>query len=117
MTAGQVYGSGWTLDDIHWDRFDPGKAEPALVAAVKAASLVEFNADAYVDYLKRVFRACGAQTLADIEGGGIEESPHGLALGRWGNLADSSFNFRSAFARFQAGYRPPHFDDEQKGSV
>ncbi|HEX4077997.1 MAG TPA: ferritin-like domain-containing protein [Rhizomicrobium sp.] len=117
MTAGQVYGSGWTLDDIHWDRFDPARLEPALVAAVKSASLVEFNADAYVDYLKRVFRDSGEQTLADIGRWGVEENQHGLALGRWGELADPSFNFRSAFARFEAGYRPQHFDAAQQGSV
>ncbi len=117
MTAGMVYGSGWTLDDIHWDRFDPTKVEPALLAAVKSASLVEFNADAYVDYLKRVFQDSGAQTLADIERWGQEENQHGLALGRWGELADPSYNFRSAFARFEAGYRPQHFDADQQGSV
>jgi hypothetical protein len=117
MTAGQVYGSGWTLDDIHWDRFDRTRIEPALLAAVKSASLVEFNADAYVGYLKRVFRDSGSQTLADIERWGHEENQHGLALGRWAELADPSFDFRSAFARFQAGYRPEHFDGEQQGSV
>ena len=117
MTVGMVYGSGWTLDDIHWDRFDPTKVEPALLAAVKSASLVEFNSDAYVNYLKRVFRDAGERTLADIERWGQEENQHGLALGRWGELADPSFDFRSAFARFQAGYRPQHFEAEQQGSV
>jgi hypothetical protein len=117
MTAGQVYGSGWSLDDIHWEHFDPTKIEPALIAAVKSASLVEFNADAYVDYLKRVFKDSSEQTRTDIERWGIEENQHGLALARWGELADPSFNFREAFARFQAGYRPQHFDEEQQGSV
>jgi hypothetical protein len=117
MTAGTVYGSGWTLNDIPWDRFDRTKLEPALVAAVKAAALVESNADAYVDYLKRVFCSAGEQTLADIERWGREENQHGVALGRWGEMADPTFDFRSALARFQAGYRPHHFDETQLGSV
>ncbi|HEY3636760.1 MAG TPA: ferritin-like domain-containing protein [Rhizomicrobium sp.] len=117
MSAGMVYGSGWTLDDISWDRFDPTGVEPALLAAVKSASLVEFNADAYVDYLKRVFRDAGEQTLADIERWGVEENQHGLALGRWAELADPSFNFRNAFARFEAGYQPQHFAADQLDSV
>jgi hypothetical protein len=105
------------LNDIPWDRFDKSKIEPALLAAVKSASLVEYNANAYVDYLKRVFRDAGAQTLADIERWGVEENQHGLALGRWAELADPSFNFRNAFARFEKGYRPEHFADDQQGSV
>lgn len=117
MTAGMVYGSGWTLADIHWDRFDSTKVEPALLAAVKSAALVEFNSDAYVDYLKRVFGDCGEQMLADIERWGREENQHGLALGRWGELADPSFDFRNAFDRFKSGYRPPHFAEEQQSSV
>jgi hypothetical protein len=117
MTAGTVYGSGWTLNDIPWDRFDRTKLDPALVAAVKSAALVESNADAYVDYLKRVFRSAGAQTLADIERWGREENQHGLALGRWGEIADPSFDFQGAFARFEAGYRPQHFAVEQRDSV
>ena len=28
----------WTLDDIHWDRFDRAKVDPELVKIVKAAS-------------------------------------------------------------------------------
>jgi hypothetical protein len=112
-----VYGSGWTLDDIRWDRFDATKLEPALLAAVKSASLVEFNSDAYVDYLKRVFRDSDEQTLADIERWGREEHQHGLALGRWGELADPSFDFHGAFNRFKEGYRPQHFAVEQQSSV
>ncbi|HSZ75214.1 MAG TPA: ferritin-like domain-containing protein [Rhizomicrobium sp.] len=83
--------------------------EPSLLAAVKAASLVEYNAPDYVTYLKRVFAGSDARTLADIEHWGIEETQHGLALGRWCELADPSFDFEAAFARFRAGYRPAHF--------
>ena len=37
MTVATVYKQGWTLDDVHWDWFDPSRVEPNLLAAVKAA--------------------------------------------------------------------------------
>jgi hypothetical protein len=117
MSAGAVYGPGWTLDDVQWDRFDRSKIEPGLLAAVKAASLVEYAAPDYVTYLKRIFRDSDAKMIADIERWGREEIQHGLALGRWAELADPSFDFRSAFARFQAGYTPPHFLTNDDASV
>ena len=117
MTGGTVYGSGWTLNDVRWAAFDPSKVEPKLLAAVKAASLVEYNAPDYVTYLKRVFQGTDPQTIADIERWGEEEIQHGLALGRWAELADSSFNMEEAFARFRAGYKPPHFASEDQISV
>jgi rubrerythrin len=112
-----VYASGWTLDDIPWNRFDREKIDPPLLAAVKSASLVEYNAPAYVDYLKRVFRDSSGKTIADIERWGLEETQHGLALGRWAELADPGFNFRDAFARFAAGYKPRHFAANGQYSV
>jgi len=117
MSAGTVYGSGWTLDDVRWDLFDPAKVEPGLLAAVKSASLVEFAAPDYVTYLKRVFGNADEKTIADIERWGREEIQHGLALGRWAELADPSFEFGSAFARFQAGYTPQHFLTDDAASV
>src|SRR3954469_18044208 len=56
MTDAVIYEAGWTLDDVQWTQFDSTKVNPALLAAVKAASLVEFNAHDYVAYLKRVYR-------------------------------------------------------------
>jgi hypothetical protein len=117
MMAGSVYASGWTLHDIPWARFDAEQVEPTLVAAVKAASLVEYNAPSYVEYLKRVFRGSGERTLADIERWGHEECQHGLALGRWAELADPEFDFQRAFARFAQGYKPEHFAPGRQGSV
>ena len=117
MSAGTVYGPGWTLDDVRWDCFDRSKVEPGLVAAVKAASLVEYAAPHYVSYLKRVFKNSDAKTIADIERWGREEIQHGLALGRWAEVADPSFDFKNAFARFQAGYTPSHFITENAASV
>ncbi|HYM19353.1 MAG TPA: ferritin-like domain-containing protein [Micropepsaceae bacterium] len=114
MTDGTVYSAGWTLDDIDWSGFEPDKVDRGLLAAVKAASLVEYNAPDYVDYLKRVFRGAPEATIETIEHWGMEEIQHGLALARWANLADPSFDFEGAFARFKALYRPAHFESGDK---
>jgi hypothetical protein len=113
MTAQTVYRQGWTLDEVSWDAFRPELVDPTMLAAIKAAALVEYNAPDYVTYLKRVFRDAGAQTLTDIERWGEEESQHGRALGRWAELADPEFKLEEAFARFHQGYTPPHFADQQ----
>jgi len=117
MTVAPVYKQGWSLDDVHWNLFDPSRVEPGLLAAVKAAALVEYNAPDYVTYLKRVFRDSGARTLADIEQWGREEAQHGRALGRWAEMADPGFKLEEAFARFRKGYTPAHFADEDTRSV
>ena len=111
-----VYKQGWTMDDVHWSLFDASKVEPTLLAAVKAAALVEYNAPDYVAYLKRVFAGAGEQTLAALEQWGREEAQHGRALGRWAEIADPSFNLEEAFARFRKGYTPAHFASTE-GSV
>ena len=116
MTVAPVYKQGWTMDDIHWSLFDSAKVEPAMLAAVKAAALVEYNAPDYVSYLKRVFADSGAATIAAIEQWGREEAQHGRALGRWAEIADPSFKLEEAFARFRKGYSPAHFS-EGEGSV
>jgi hypothetical protein len=115
--TGTVYSAGWTLDDIPWSRFDRSKADPDMIAAVKAAALVEYNAPAYVTYLKRVLAAAGPQTLARMEQWGGEEAQHGLALGRWAEMADPAWNFQDAFGRFREGFRPPHFASDDSVSV
>lgn len=117
MSAGTVYHAGWTLNDVQWSKFDPAKVDPALLAAVKAASLVEYNARDYVAYLTRIFKDAGTETLAHIAKWGEEEVQHGLALGRWSEMADPDFGFEAAFARFRAGYRPPHFASDSELSV
>lgn len=116
MAAVTAYAQGWTLDDIRWTDFDPSKAEPHLIRAIKAAALVEYNAPDYVAYLKRVFHDAGPEHLASIEQWGSEETRHGRALGRWAELADPTFKLEEAFARFQAGYKPAHFAGSE-GSI
>lgn len=117
MAEGTVFQAGWKLDDVQWSKFDASKVTPGLLAAVKAAALVEFNAQEYVDYLKRVFADSGSQIISDIEQWGIEETQHGLALSRWAEMADPAFDFQNAMKRFREGYRPAHFDAHQKESI
>jgi rubrerythrin len=116
MTGGMVYTAGWSLDDIPWERFDRTKAEAGMIEAVKAAALVEYNAPAYVSYLARVFGGADS-SIADFERWGEEEAQHGRALGRWAEMADPQWNFEQAFARFRAGYKPPHFASEEANSI
>jgi hypothetical protein len=117
MAGDTVYRAGWTLDDIPWSSFDPSKVEPALLASIKAAALVEYNAPDYVDYLQRVFSDSSPETLLAIQHWGKEEAQHGRALGRWAEVADPSFSFEKAFARFQAGYRPAHLSGNELQSI
>lgn len=99
----------WTLNDIPWEKFDRGKVNPEVLAAVKAASLVEGTAEDYVSYLSKVFEGDAAAT-ALFEQWGAEELQHGKALARWAQLADPAFDFEGAVKAFKAGYRPEHFD-------
>src|SRR5450432_1854652 len=116
MAEGTVYKQGWTLDDVQWSKFDASRVDPRLLAAAKGAALVEYNAPDYVTYLKRVF-AGDAAAFAAIENWGAEETQHGSALARWCELADPSFDFEDAVRRFRAGYKPPHFADDNKESI
>jgi hypothetical protein len=117
MTDGTVFREGWTLDDVQWSDFDASKVDTHMVAAIKAASLVEYAAPDYVIYLKRVFAGADAATIESIEHWGREEIQHGQALSRWAAMADPSFDFAETFARFQAGYRPGHFDGDEQTSI
>jgi hypothetical protein len=94
----------WTLDDIRWDRFDPSKLDPQIVAIVKAASLVELNGGAYAHHLCRVFRDDPA-FQGTARRWGEEETQHGQALGHWAELADPDWDFAAALARFRDGFR------------
>jgi hypothetical protein len=94
----------WTLDDIPWRSFNAAQLDPAIVAIVKAACLVEYNGAAYAHHLCRVF-ADDPAFQESARRWGAEEVQHGAALARWAALADPSFDFAAAFARFQEGYR------------
>ena len=96
----------WSPDDIPWGSFDNTKCDPDLLKLVKAASLTEYNAPSYTQYLKNVF-AGDAPFCALISEWQLEEEQHGRVLGRYARLADPDFDFDAAFTKFRAGYSIP----------
>ena len=98
--------SSWVIDDIPWNRFDPEAVDADLVPVVKAASLVEYNADDYRRYLNQVFRD-DPKVCAAVNSWAKEELQHGVALGRWAELADPDFDFERHFERFRSNFSVP----------
>ncbi len=96
----------WSIDDIAWERFDPAKVDPGIVPVIKAASLVERNAEEYGKYLVSVFRD-DPEFVAAAWQWVEEEIQHGMALGRWAQMVDPAFDFDGAFERFKAEIRLP----------
>lgn len=94
----------WSLGDIRWDEFDAAAVDRGVLALVKAAALVEANADDYVAYLRGVF-AEDAEFCDAVGRWGAEEAQHGAALGAWAMRADPGWDFAAALAAFRAGYR------------
>jgi hypothetical protein len=117
MADTEIYRQGWSLDDVDWAAFDRAKVQPWMLAAIKAAALVEYNAPDYVSYLKRVFSDAEPGIIAMLEQWSREETQHGKALGRWAELADAEFKLEEAFERFRKGFRPAHFDTDDRASV
>ena len=93
----------WSPEELPWETFDPERVDPNLIPLVKAASMVESNGHDYAVYLNRVF-ADDAQVCEMMTGWAHEEVQHGVVLGRWARLADPSFDYDAALARFRAGY-------------
>lgn len=94
----------WRIEQVAWDRFDPGCVDAGLIPLVKAAAMVERNGDDYALYLKSVFRDDPDFKRA-ADNWAEEEVQHGEALGRWAALADPGWDFRAAFDRYREGYR------------
>ena len=94
----------WRLEDIPWDRFDRSQVDPDTLKIVKAAALVEYNANDYTAYLCNVFHD-DPEFQAVSRQWAAEEVQHGEALGRWASLADPDFDFPSAVRRFREGFR------------
>lgn len=107
----------WNLDSIPWDQFDPSLVDPELLALARGACLVEFNADAYGDYLCRVFRD-DPELQARVRRWSEEEKIHGLALKKWVELADSGFDFERSLELFCAVYQqlPEEGEESVRGS-
>src|SRR5471030_2757987 len=98
--------SNWTLESIDWDRFDESRVDPEILRNIKAAAMVERNGGDYGIYLGRVF-ADDTAFGADLTGWVAEEVQHGMALGRWAQMADPAWDFDAAFERFRQGYKLP----------
>lgn len=96
----------WTLEDIPWGAFDSSRVNPELVAIVKAASMVESNADDYRRYLNNVFRD-DERLCHAIDRWSVEEVQHGRALARWAALVDPDFDYPRSFDRFRDNYEFP----------
>lgn len=108
--------TGWTLDDIPWEAFDASRVDPEIIPIVKAASVVESNAHDYRDYLNNVF-ADDVKVTSAITGWADEEVQHGVALGRWAQLADPTFNYDESLDRFRANFSLPlDCDSSVRGS-
>jgi hypothetical protein len=96
----------WRIEDVAWDRFTPTLADPELIPLVKAAAMVERNGTDYAIYLNRVFGDDpDFRQAADYWA--LEEVQHGDALGKWAMLADPSWDYETAFARYKAGFKLP----------
>jgi hypothetical protein len=108
--------SHWTIGGLPWERLDVLKADVDLLRIVKAASLVEYNASSYADYLCRVFHD-DPQFQKDARQWAVEEVQHGAALAAWAERIDTSWNFTAAMEKFRAGYTPEHFLDDSLKSV
>ena len=96
----------WRLEDVAWDRFDPTRADPELIPLVKAAAMVERNGTDYAIYLNRVF-GDDPDFRRAADAWAAEEVQHGDALGKWAMLADPTWDYQAAFARYKAGYQLP----------
>ena len=97
-------GEHWRIADLPWADFEAAKVDPELLRIVKAAALVEYNADDYATYLANVFSGDDVFQAA-IRNWALEERQHGEALRDWAQRADPTFDFQVAFSRFISGYR------------
>ncbi len=106
----------WTIAGLPWDKLDPSRVGSDLLQVIKAAALVEYGADAYADYLCKVFSDDpDFQQLA--RNWAVEEVQHGKALGLWAEKIDPAWSLEKAMAKFRAGYVPDHFVNDNTTSV
>lgn len=96
----------WSRNDIPWHSFDPARVNPEIVPIVKAASMVEYNADDYRVYLQNVFHD-DERVRTALEQWSVEEIQHGRVLGEWAELADPEFDFEASFDRFVRNFNFP----------
>ena len=100
------HSRSWTLNDIPWAHFQPVHVTLDVLRVIKAAAVVERNGADYGRYLCNVF-ADDAAFCELARAWAHEEERHGLALGRWAELADPQFKFDAVFENFRTLYRIP----------
>ena len=83
----------WTLETIAWDRFDASKVDPEILRNIKAAALVERNAEDYGVYLGRVF-ADDAAFMESVNGWVDGRDPARHGAGTLGATRRSGLGFR-----------------------
>jgi rubrerythrin len=106
----------WTIEGLPWDDLKPEMVEPQLLEVIKAAALVEYNAEMYADYLCRIFFD-DQEFQALARQWAVEEVQHGEALGRWAERIDPSWSLETAMSKFREGYTPEHFLGSDQTSV
>jgi hypothetical protein len=93
----------WKIDDLSWGSFDLRRLDPEMLRLVKTASMVEYGAHKYEQYLNNVFANDPIFKRA-VKYWAEEEIQHGATLGRYAELADPSFSFAESYWRYDAGY-------------
>jgi len=106
----------WTIEDLPWDRLKPESVSPDLLKVIKAAALVEYNANAYADYLCKVFND-DPEFQRAAWNWALEEVQHGTALGLWAEKIDPAWSLERAMKKFREGYKVEHFVGGVSASV
>ncbi len=96
----------WTKDDMPWNSFQKEKVDPDILSIMKTASLVEYNAPDYRQYLENVFQGEDVSS-EDIEAWAADEVKHGLVLAEWVKKADPHFDLEASLKRFRELFRVP----------
>ena len=91
------------MSRINWELFDPAKVDARLLRLAKGASLVEYNSNDYVTYLRNVF-ADDPAICQSLDQWGAEEREHGEALARWAKMCDPNFDFERSLKKFKSLY-------------
>lgn len=106
----------WKIEDLSWDKLDSSKVDEDMLKVVKAAALVEYGAETYADYLCQVFHDDPDFQKAARDWA-VEEVQHGLALGKWAEKIDPTWDLEKAMDKFRKGYTPEHFLNSAANSV
>lgn len=90
----------WTLDDIPWDEINRTAVDDDILKVIRAASLVEYNAPDYTEYLCNVFHDDPAFQEAARQWC-KEEVQHGIALGEYAKRHDPGFDYAARLSEYR----------------